>query len=375
MKHKREYRLLGICKYCNQDIYGDHSNKYQAHQRWCLKNPNRNKALNQIKAAAKNGNKVVNSNRAAKAKILNEKHEHVLKCKKCNHDYVVWVSDRDFKKSLYPKYCSRTCANSRNTSEFKDKISASVSKEREHICPKCYISFMHKGTNVNNTYCDSCYKEIFGVERGFFKANKRIKGHGKFGYVKRIGNDVSLHKVQCYGCKKTIWCKTSDEVYCYECVKKLGKLIHQLYTPTGKKLISNDTKKKLKALVVERVENGTHQGWNSRAKHSYPELFWIKVLDNNGISYENEAKVPGYLYLLDFKITLPNGKVVDLEIDGKQHYYDDRIKHDKVRDKRIRNLGYLVYRIQWNNITKKLGKMRMKAKINQFLWWLDKVNK
>ena len=101
----------------------------------------------------------------------------------------------------------------------------------------------------------------------------------------------------------------------------------------------------------------------------------MKVLDNNNIFYEIEARVPGYLYRLDFKITLPNGKIVDLEIDGKQHYYADRNQHDILRDKRIRALGYLVYRISWNSITKKLGKMRMNAKTNQFLWWLDKVSK
>ena len=101
----------------------------------------------------------------------------------------------------------------------------------------------------------------------------------------------------------------------------------------------------------------------------------MKVLDNNNIFYEIEARVPGYLYRLDFKITLPNGKIVDLEIYGKQHYYADRNQHDILRDKRIRALGYLVYRISWNSITKKLGKMRMNAKINQFLWWLDKVSK
>ena len=101
----------------------------------------------------------------------------------------------------------------------------------------------------------------------------------------------------------------------------------------------------------------------------------MKVLDNNNISYENEVKVPGYLYRLDFKITLPNGKIVDLEIDGKQHCYADRNQHDMLRNKRIRALGYLVYRISWNNMTKKFGKSRMQAKINQFLWWLDKVSK
>lgn len=375
MKHKREYRLLGICKFCHSEIYGDHSNKYQAHQRWCLKNPNRDKAVNQAKAAFKKASSIANANKKIKAAKSNEKHKHILQCKRCGKDYEVWVSDKDFEKGYYSKHCSYACSNVRDTTKFKDKISASVIKEHEHVCPKCHKTFMHKGTNINRTYCDSCFKEIFGVERGFVKANKQIKGYGKFGHVKKIGNDMPLHKVECHGCKKMIWCKTSDEVYCYECAKQLGKLVHQLYTPYGKKLVSADTKKKLKDLVAKRIENGTHKGWKTRANHSYAEIFWMKVLDNNNISYEVEAGVPGYLYHLDFKITLPNGKIIDLEIDGKQHYYADRNQHDILRDKRIRALGYLVYRIPWNNMIKKLGKMRMKAKINQFLWWLNQVSK
>ena len=138
-----------------------------------MKNPTRDKAVNQARSAFGCASKVANANRKAKATKLNEKHKHVLKCKKCNHDYVVWVSDRDFKKSLYPKYCSRTCANLRNVNEFKDKISASVSKEHEHICPKCHTTFMHKRTNINNTYCDSCYKEIFGIDKRNAKRNRR----------------------------------------------------------------------------------------------------------------------------------------------------------------------------------------------------------
>ena len=65
--------------------------------------------------------------------------------------------------------------------------------------------------------------------------------------------------------------------------------------------------------------------------------------------------------------------MIDLEIDGKQHTYADRIQHDKIRDKRIRTLGYLIYRVSWNNINTKIGKMKMKAKIKQFLWWYEKV--
>lgn len=89
-------------------------------------------------------------------------------------------------------------------------------------------------------------------------------------------------------------------------------------------------------------------------------------------------QVPVNGYFLDFLIILENGLKIDLEIDGKQHTYDDRIWHDKIRDFRNRQSGYLIYRIPWNNpkIKKngiKYGTLKLNAKIKQFLWWLNKM--
>ena len=79
MSESNEFRYLGICKFCGEEIYGTHHNKYQAHQRWCLKNPTRDKAVNQAKSAFRCASKVANTNRKAKATKLNEKHKHILK--------------------------------------------------------------------------------------------------------------------------------------------------------------------------------------------------------------------------------------------------------------------------------------------------------
>ena len=367
-ENNNKIRYLGTCKFCKKEIYGTHHNKYQAHQRWCLKNPNRNKTISQFQQASKLGSQVANKNRQINAAKLNKKYNHLLQCKKCKRNYILKISDKDFKSGKYSKYCSRSCANTRfHTKSEKNKIGKSVSKLHEHICLACKIAFMHKGTNIHKIYCNSCYEKIFGFKRGFKKINNQNQII--------INNNTQLHNTKCFNCKTIIWCKTSDDVYCYECAKKLGKTVHQLYTPTGKKLFSKYTKEKIKQQAIKRIKNGTHKGWISRYKHSYPEKFWINVLNNNKIQYIEEASVPGYLYRLDFKLTLPNGKIVDLEIDGKQHLYADRKKHDKIRDQRIRDLGYLIYRITWNSLKFKFGKLQMKAKINQFLWWLDKVSK
>lgn len=114
--------------------------------------------------------------------------------------------------------------------------------------------------------------------------------------------------------------------------------------------------------------NGTHKGWQSRKVISYAEKFWQQVLDNNSIAYEREFLVVHNKthYFLDFKL-IKNNIVIDLEIDGKQHTYEDRAASDKVRDELLQALGYTVYRIPWNEIKTDSGKSEMQQKIATFL--------
>lgn len=62
-----------------------------------------------------------------------------------------------------------------------------------------------------------------------------------------------------------------------------------------------------------------------------------------------------------------NGKFIDLEIDGKQHKYPDRLESDKIRDNFITKNNIIVYRIEWNEINSEKGKLLMEEKINKFL--------
>lgn len=69
---------------------------------------------------------------------------------------------------------------------------------------------------------------------------------------------------------------------------------------------------------------------------------------------------------MDFFIE-KNGVKIDLEIDGKQHLYEDRKIHDKERDEFLTEKGYIIYRVPWNEINSEEGKLLMKNKINDFL--------
>ena len=55
---------------------------------------------------------------------------------------------RDYNNGNYPKTCSSKCAHSRiKSAETRKKVSESCKAIHPHICPKCGISFMHKGTS------------------------------------------------------------------------------------------------------------------------------------------------------------------------------------------------------------------------------------
>lgn len=153
-----------------------------------------------------------------------------------------------------------------------------------------------------------------------------------------------------------------------------SKSMSDLYAEFGDdyKIVSDKTfNKKVevgKTVQQRLLENGVHKGWQSRNITSYAEQFWINVLDNNDIEYEREytANCDSTRYFLDFFIKR-NGKLLDLEIDGKQHTYTDRAAADVIRDKNLKDRGYIVYRIPWNEISSEQGKQEMQQKINDFL--------
>lgn len=153
-------------------------------------------------------------------------------------------------------------------------------------------------------------------------------------------------------------------------ITKAGMTLHQKYCKLNPDKIicighpvSDATKNKISNGMHIAVLEGRNKGWKTRNIKSYPEKFFEKVLNNNHIHFEREKKVGKYF--LDFVIG-----TIDLEIDGKQHKYPERVKSDLERDKFLRSEGYFVYRIAWNEINSENGKEIMKGKIDLLLDFL-----
>lgn len=208
------------------------------------------------------------------------------------------------------RFCSRFCANSRKFSEdTKIKISKSLSNKMFKLWqsdPERWTTNRHR----NNPTCKICGKEL---------SYENVTGF-------------------CSICL----CNTNE-----------GKTVR---IEAGKKGYET------------QLKNGTHKPWQSRNVKSYAEQFWEQVLNNNDIKFLREfvVKHDDSNYFLDFLIEINDIKI-DLEIDGKQHSYVDRVESDKIRDEYLKTLGYIIYRIPWNEIKTDVGKNLMKDKIDNFI--------
>ena len=133
---------------------------------------------------------------------------------------------------------------------------------------------------------------------------------------------------------------------------------------------SDNTKSKISIALKLSHKNGNHKGWsfinNDVNRRSYPEKFFINLLNNNELysKYTIKEKMPFSKYALDFAFLEIK---TDVEIDGKQHFATKKaIIHDIERDNYLLNNGWNVYRISWVEL-----KNNPQLIIENFLNWLN----
>ena len=82
---------------------------------------------------------------------------------------------------------------------------------------------------------------------------------------------------------------------------------------------------------------------NHSSKESYPEKYFTEVFEKEGLALHKEYYCLGYY--LDFCDVV---KKIDIEIDGEQHYLDQKIvEHDVIRTATLEAAGWTVFRIRW----------------------------
>lgn len=314
---------MAICKYCGKEI---EDSKIGGHTTFCIENPNRERNLTLSKSHI--GKMVLSKQRKRKSNPGDHTKQWIKSiCEKCGKEFEQYTSKYSIQTGKAKRFCCRKCANSHPKScEGKTKICK---------CIDCGANVeVKKQTNPNLVRCPDCLQ-------------KHTKETHKETLCIVCGKIAPLTYTKSGKYSKTSFC--SDEC----------KHIHNVHN--GKK--SYELAK----------EKGTHKPWQSRNISSYPETFWKNVLINNDIKFIREYHFEKK-YFLDFYIEY-DGRKIDLEIDGGQHLKEDHIKHDKIRDEFIKSHGLEVYRIPWNSINTEKGKIMMKEKINNFLFFLNKITK
>lgn len=140
-------------------------------------------------------------------------------------------------------------------------------------------------------------------------------------------------------------------------IKKQGGALSEKYKneihPSKGRIHTEETKDKLSKIRIkylkENPDKHPYKLYHYSKGPSYAEKYFGEVFDNENMQLQSYYRVG--IYELDF--AHPD-KMIAIEIDGEQHYYDKRItESDKRKDTFLEGKGWTVYRIRWAHWQKK----------------------
>ena len=263
------------CKWCEKDIEVEKQCLFALHVCNCDSNPNKKIRIEKYKTLFSGKEKV-------ERKVIKQK------CPKCDKEFEIKITDKEYKRNKYKKFCSNKCANSHIVSdELKNKISESCKKSEKVKIANSVITENRK----------------FVLDNFRLKRNEIIEFTclycGEVGYDRRNNKDRKYHS-ECSkktsggirkgssrgksGWYKGYWCDSS-----YELAYLIYNLDHNI--------------------KIERNSKGYEYTFNNEKHIFYPDF----RVDNNLVEIKNYRSE-----LTEIKL-----KSVDEKIEI---YYKDTIK-------------------------------------------------
>jgi very-short-patch-repair endonuclease len=150
-----------------------------------------------------------------------------------------------------------------------------------------------------------------------------------------------------------------------------SKLARKLYPDKFK--LTEETKKKIsKSMIKYLKENPSKVPYllNHSKNESYPEKYFNEIFKKEGFNFKRYHRI--HLYELDFALL---EKKICVEVDGEQHYVDQRIVNSDIkRTKFLTKKGWDVIRIRWSKY-QKLNKKEKQKYIKSLFGYLNKIIK
>jgi len=213
------------CKWCDKDIEVEKQCLFALHVSNCNSNPNKQKRIEKYK-------KLYSGKEKVERRILKQN------CPKCGNEFEVKITDSEFKKNRYKKFCSRICANSHIVNnELKTKISKSCKnsekvKQANRVLTKGRLEgvFYQKIKTAKENKVDIKFTCLYCGEEGIdIKYNKNRKYHTECWKKASGGIRKGSSRGKC-GWYKGYWCDSS-----YELAYLIYNLEHDIEIERNKK--------------------------------------------------------------------------------------------------------------------------------------------
>ena len=238
------------------------------------------------------------------------KHIYTFNCLKCNKEFKLELTEKQYSSGKYKKFCSRSCANSRVISnDTKKKISNSLIKNTE-----------------SHNKCDNLQNSKLLKSNNVFNESKKSK------YIKRICRVCNKE----YTLNKDEFAYSTPNVCSTECKVYMKK--HR------KEFLSEET---IRKLSLAGLKSCSIQAENRRSKN---EIYFCDLCEKyfNNVSH-NESIFNGW----DADVIIEDIKFAILW-NGKWHYEkikkEHSVKHvqnrDNIKIKEITKCGYIPYIIK-----------------------------
>lgn len=189
----------------------------------------------------------------------------------------------------------------------------------------------HKTSPYGTWKCNYC-NSIFRTRAELFKHTKTHRSNnGKAWNAGKTAKDDP---------RIAAWAKHLKESYTTGRLK--GSFTGKKETEAHRKAISESMKR---AHSEGRAHNIGECRWNN--EHSWPEKWFIQVIENEFEDKNYKCEVPFHRFALDFAWI---EKKKCIEIDGNYHDREDQHKRDIAKDELLKSEGWQILRMPWKEV-------------------------
>jgi hypothetical protein len=315
--------MIKECKYCNKNIEDLPGYKKGAHIRNCK--------VIKLKLIKKNHQ---------------EKKDYNFNCKKCNKEYTLNLTEKEFNKNGFRKNCSRNCANSSCRKLSDEIMKERQSKLKDVKCLNCLTLFTMKH-EYQITCCYKCTIQ-YKIRTG------KLINFGQLGGINSKRSTIQYNLI----------CKNCSKEFIHGNIKKIGccrKCTIQYKISTG-----------------ELIDYGKKGGQNSakvqfERRRSKNEIYFYELCFKHFVNVENNKAI---FNNWDADIIIHDIKYAVLW-NGAWHYKKITQKHsvtqvqnrDKIKISEIIKFGYTPY------IIKDMGKYNTEFVEEQFDKFIEYLHK